>query len=132
MINNIRKSMILLLIMIVLCISVIIASARDDRLSKADLNIDKEEVKEHLIIEPILNIKKERENGKVGEEKITPYVNMENDPEHIEDEYKESLVIFGNQASKDGSNDFAKLPALIFLAIASLFTIVLVCFIKRN
>ena len=128
--KNIGRSIILLSIMIVLFLSVTIASARDDRLSKEDFIIENEEVKDPLLIKPNINVI--RENGKVGEDKITPYYNMEDDPDDTEDNYRNSLVVLGNQATKTGSNDFAKLPTIIILAITSLFTIIFVCFIRRK
>ncbi len=127
-----RKSMILLLIIILFYSSVIIASARDDRLSKADLTYDKEGIEAPLTVALNTNIKKEGENDEGGEEKITPFIDLENDFEDTEEEYKDSLVILGNQVNRDGSNGFEKHPVLIILAITSIITISMVCLIRRK
>ncbi len=130
--NSFRKSMILFLIIILFYSSVIITSARDDRLSKSDLIYDKTGIEAPLIITQNTNIKKEGEKDKGGEDKITPSIDLEDDFKDAEEEYKDSLVILGNQVNRDGSNDFEKHPVLIILAMTSLITIIMVCFIKKK
>ncbi|UCF49460.1 MAG: hypothetical protein JSU91_06860 [Thermoplasmatales archaeon] len=130
--NNIRKRMILFLIIILFSLSVIITSAREDRLSKTDLTKESENVEDLLISAPTTCIKKEGESAEGSEEKITPSVTIDNGQEYLEDEYKDSLVYLGNQASREGSNDFEKQPVLMILAIISLIMIIMVCIIKRK
>lgn len=129
--KNYKINMIFLLTMFVLFLSFIIASAQYDRSSITNL-LDNMEVEKPLNIKPDINIEKERENGEGGEDNITPFINNKNTQEDTEKEYKDSLLILGNQASKDGSNGFTKQPIFFILVITSLLTIVMVCFVKRK
>lgn len=127
-----KNNMIFLLTIFVLFLSFTIASAKNDRPSITNLLNDEEEVEKPLIVEPNVIIEKERENGKGGEDKIEPFVNNKKTPEDTEKEYKDSLLILGNQASKDGSNGFTKQPIFLILVITSLLTIFMVCSVKRK
>lgn len=129
--KNSNNCLIFILTMFVLLSSFITASAQDNRPSITNL-LDDEEVGKTLIIKPNINIEKERENGEDGEDIITPFVNNKNIPEDTEKEYKDSLLILGNQEHKDGSNGFTKQPISLILVITSLLTIVMVCFVKRK
>ena len=132
MINNIRKSIILLLIIILFSLSIIITSAREDRLSKADLTNESEDVEDLLISAPTTCIKKEGENAEGSEEKITPSIDIENDSLDEKRDYNDSPIVLGSQANRDGSNEFEKQPVLLILTIASIIMIILVCIIKRK
>ena len=124
--KNFKNNIIIFSIILIISFSVSIASARDNRPSIVDL-INAVEYENNLIISPDIKINKEVENGKGGEEKITPFVNMENNPEDTDGVYQDSLTVLGNQASKEGSNDFLKQPVLIILAITSLILLAMVC-----
>ncbi len=132
MINNIRKSMILFLIIILFSLSVIITSAREDMLSKADLINESEDVEDLLISAPTTCIKKEGENVEGSEENIIPSIDIENDSLDEKRDYTDSPIILGSQASREGSNDFEKQPLLLILTIASIIMIIMVCIIKRK
>ena len=132
MINNIRKSMILFLIIILFSLSVIITSAREDMLSKADLINESEDVEDLLISAPTTCIKKEGENVEGSEENIIPSIDIENDSLDEKRDYTDSPIILGSQASREGSNDFEKQPLLLILTITSIIMIIMVCIIKRK
>jgi hypothetical protein len=127
---NLRKSIVLILIgIIIFGLSVITVSAKDDRIIKPDLYIEKTEGEGSLTKTPSLYIELEREKGEGGEEEIIPYIDMDNKQKNNEDEHRDSLAILGNKATKDGSNNFAnilKIPVLIFLAIVGLLTLIVV------
>jgi len=129
--NKYKKRIILILITNVLFLSVITASAKDDISPSADLLKDEEEFQKPLIT-PNLIITKEGEIGEGGEEKITPFLEMENSKKDTEDEHRGSLTILGNQATKDGSNGFSHKPIFLILVIASILTIMMVCFVKKK
>ena len=76
--------------------------------------------------------KKEVEIDEGGEGKITSSTDLEEDFKDTKEDYKDSLVILGNQVNRDGSNGFEKHPVLIILAIASLITIIMICFKIRK
>jgi hypothetical protein len=123
--NNIRNCIILFLLIVLFCSSICIVTAGDNNLKKSDFIKNKDEIKDSYL-------KKQRENGEGGEGTITPFNELENDFEDTEEEYKNSLVVLGNQVKKDGSNGFGKYPVYIILAITSLITIIMVCFIKKK
>lgn len=130
-----KKSVILSMVIIVLALSAMTASARDDKISIADISTEHREIKEPLIIAPNTNIEIVRENGKGGEERTKPINNIKNNLEDIENGYKDPLIILGSQVSKDGSNDFSKkpkLPVLIIIAIIGLLAIKMVCSIRKK
>jgi len=129
--NNYKKSIILLLIINVLFLSFMIASAKEDISPSTDSIIEEEEFEKPLIT-PNLNIKKEGEIGEGGEEKIKPFIEMENSKKDTENENRGSLTILGNQAIKDGSNGFTNKPIFFILVIASLLAIIMVCIVKKK
>jgi hypothetical protein len=124
--NIVRKYIVLFSIILYFCSSVIIVSAGDNKLSKADFMNDSS------IFSPNSYIEKQRENGEGGEGKYTPFNQMENDFPDREEESKNSQVILGNQIRRDGSNGFEKHPVYIILAITSLITIIMVYIIRKK
>jgi hypothetical protein len=116
--NNVRKFVILFLIIILFCSSIFIVSARDNTLSKDDFINDS-------------YIEKQRENDEGGEGKKS-FSEMENDFKDTEEKGRASLVILGNQVKRDGSNGFEIHPVYIILTIASLITIIMVCIIRKK
>jgi len=128
--KNYKKRIFIFLIIIVLILSVITASAIDERPSKSNFLYDEDEFENPLI--NALDIKKERENGKGGEEISTPLINMENNLKDTDGVYQDSLIILGNLANKDGSNGIIKQPLLTILIIISLLTIIMVYITKRK
>ncbi|KYK33183.1 MAG: hypothetical protein AYK22_01355 [Thermoplasmatales archaeon SG8-52-3] len=127
-----RKSIVLFLILIIFYSSVIIATAREDSLSKTDIIDNKEGIEAPLIVTQNKNLKNKFEKDEGGEDKITSSIDLEEDFKDTEEEYKDSLVILGNQLNRDGSNDIEKHPVLIILAIASLITIIMICYRIRK
>lgn len=127
-----KKSIVLFLILIIFYSSVIIATARDDSLSKTDIIDNKEGIEAPLIVTQNTNLKNKFEKDEGGEDKITSSIDLEEDLKDTKEEYKDSLVILGNQVNRDGSNDIEKHPVLIILAIASLITIIMICYRIRK
>jgi hypothetical protein len=132
---NMKKAMIIFSIIIVLALSAITASARDNSISKDDIFAEDGEIKTYLIIAQNPNIEIVRENGKGGEDRIQPFDDIKKDLEDIESVYKDPLVILGKEVSKDGSNDLLKilkLPVFIICAIIGLLVIIMVCNIRKK
>lgn len=130
-----KKAMIIFSIIIVLALSAITASARDNSISKDDIFAEDGEIKTYLIIAQNPNIEIVRENGKGGEDRIQPFDDIKKDLEDIESVYKDPLVILGKEVSKDGSNDLLKilkLPVFIICAIIGLLVIIMVCNIRKK
>jgi hypothetical protein len=127
-----RKSIVLFLILIIFYSSVIIATASEDSLSKTDIIDNKEGIEAPLIVTQNKNLKNKFEKDEGGEDKITSSIDLEEDFKDTEEEYKDSLVILGYQLNRDGSNDIEKHPVLIILAIASLITIIMICYRIRK
>jgi hypothetical protein len=130
-----KKAMIIFSIIIVLALSAITTSARDNRISKDDIFAEDEEIKTSLIIAQNPNIEIVRENGNGGEDRIQPFDDIKKDLEDTESIYKDPLVILGKEVSKDGSNDLIKIPKLpvfIICAIIGLLVIIMVCNIRKK
>ena len=126
MTNIIRKYIVLFSIIIFICSSVFIVSAGKEKLAKSDF------IDDSSISSPKSYIEKQRENGEGGEDKNTPFNKLENDFQDRGEENKNSMVILGNQVKRDGSNGLEIHPAYIIIAITSLFTIVMVCTIRKK
>ncbi|KYK28809.1 hypothetical protein AYK20_06560 [Thermoplasmatales archaeon SG8-52-1] len=124
--NIIRKYIVLFLIILYFCSSVFIVLAGDNKLSKADF------IDDSSIFSPNAYIEKQKENGEGGEDKNTPFNELENDFLDREEESKNSQVILGNQVRKDGSNGLEKHPVYIILAITSLITIIMLYIIRKK
>jgi hypothetical protein len=106
-----------------------LASANNNISPNSDSLCDYEK---NSIATPNTHSKYDGENDEVGEEKLTPFVEMEKDFKDTGEGYTKLPGIFGNKVSRDGSNRSNIPPVLIILAIASLLTIFMVCFIKKK
>ena len=95
--TNMKKRVIILfMVIIVLALSAITASAWDDRILKLDISTEDREIKKSIIIAPYPNVKIVRENGKGGEYRIIPINYIKNDLEDTENRYKDPLIILGS------------------------------------
>jgi len=123
--NKIRKYFILFTILLFIFSSVFIVTALEEKLSKDGIN-------DFNIITPKTYIKNERENDEGGEGKTKQFAELKNDFKDKEEENKNTLVILGNQAKRDGSNAYEKHPVYFILAITSIFTIIIVRIIRKK